>query len=152
MSTIPDTMILLPSLDLKDGQSLEQALSSLTHLEQHFSKLCSNLDQRLANLKGKLGNINQRIGNSRQKIDTLKDINEAITIVSPSKFVRNYKNKQDAVFNNAANQNFTTNQKLLNFNYESSLNFNPNVKPIEEDVIARKAVQNIAQTVCFSLF
>jgi len=137
MSALSDSLICLPNLDMKEGESLEKAIANLTQLEQQFSKICSNLDQRLANLKGKLGQVNQRVGVSRQKIDTLKNLNQAITIVSPSKFVKGYKKGQDDVFHKAVNAEVINNKRIPAFDYQNLLNLNMNIKPAETDAAGR---------------
>lgn len=137
MSHLSDALICLPSLDMKEGESLEKALANLTQLEQQFSKICSNLDQRLANLKGKLGQVNQRVGTSRQKIEALKNLNQAITIVSPSKFVKAYKKGQDDVFHKAVNAEVVNNKRIPAFDYQNLLNLNMNIQPTETDAAGR---------------
>jgi len=137
MSHLAESLICLPNLDMKEGESLEKALLNLAQLEQQFSRICSNLDQRLANLKGKLGQVNQRVGTSRQKIDTLKNLNQAITIVSPSKFVKAYKKGQDDVFHKAVNTELVNNKRIPAFDYQNLLNLNMNIQAPETDAAGR---------------
>ncbi len=122
---IPENIISLPNLELHKNLSLEQDLANLAQVESQFRKICSLLDNRLNSIKSKLGNINDRITRSKQKVDAIKDINEAITIVSPSKFVKTYKKGQDLVYHQRVNTDYINNDHIPTLDYEEKVTLNP---------------------------
>lgn len=132
----PENIISLPSLELHSSLSLEEDLASLAQVEAQFKKICSLLDNRLNSIKSKLGGINDRITKSKQKVEAIKDINEAITIVSPSKFVKSYKKGQDLTYHQRIDTEYISNTKIPSLDYEEkvTLNCNANLRPKKDSL------------------
>jgi uncharacterized protein YebE (UPF0316 family) len=88
---LPNTTIAIPSIQVDKNTALDLELDVLKQLENNFKSITNMIDTHLSGIKSKLENINNRLGQSRKKVDAIKDLNEALTIVSPSKFVKTFK-------------------------------------------------------------
>jgi hypothetical protein len=142
---LPENIIPIPSLELHKNLSLEQDLANLAQVEAQFRKICSLLDQRLNTIKGKLININDRIGKSKQKVEAIKNINEAITIISPSKFVKTYKKGQDLIYHQRIDTEFVNNPSIPSLDYEEKVTLNPNgyLRPVKEDSQSSSSTKSV---------
>lgn len=87
----PPNRINLVSYDIHSHEGLDQSLQNLGNLEEVFSTIASKVESRLQQTKNKLRQLEERRTICMRKIETLAGLNVALTIYSPSKYIKPYK-------------------------------------------------------------
>lgn len=87
----PINRINLISYDIHSHEGLDQTIQNLANLEQVFLSIASKVESRLQQTKNKLRQIEERRTICMRKIETLANLNVALTIYSPAKYIKPYK-------------------------------------------------------------
>lgn len=90
-SAQPINRIDLASYDLHSKEALDQTILNLSNIESVFNLITARIETRLVNTKSKLKQMEERKDICMKKIETLSNLNVALTIYSPSKYVKPYK-------------------------------------------------------------
>jgi hypothetical protein len=87
----PLNRIDLASYDLHSKEALDQTILNLSNIETIFNLVTSRIETKLSNVRSKLKQMEERKEICLKKIDALSNLNVALTIYSPSKYVKPYK-------------------------------------------------------------
>lgn len=87
----PINRIDIAHYDLYSNEGLDQTILNLSNIEEVFNSITTKIESRLTNSKNKLRQIEERRMICLKKIEALANLNVALTIYSPSKYVKPYK-------------------------------------------------------------
>jgi hypothetical protein len=91
VSNPKSNVINIANYDLHSFEGIDQTLLNLGNIEDTFGQISSRLDFKLNYTKTRLRNLEERVLNCSRKIDVVSQLNVALAIYSPSKFIKPYK-------------------------------------------------------------
>ena len=121
-------IIIVRNYEINEKEGFESALDNFKQIDEQFQKINSMLQDRLAGIKNKVSEIHSRVDTCKLKIDRIKDLNQGITVVSPSKFVKSVK-FGNVKHQNIVNTNYNPNTHLSWINNEGDYKLNTSIKP-----------------------